>query len=72
MRERERERERVAVVQTGDDQLLDQELHSVQCEESPDPADVVEGKSAGSSHSSDVGGAGQSIDQDQAQVPRLR
>ena len=30
----------------------------VLCEERPDPADVIEGKSAGSGHSSDVGAAG--------------
>ena len=39
-------------------------------EERPDPADVVEGKSTGSGHSSDVGGAGQSSIEDYAQVPQ--
>ena len=29
----------------GDDQLFDQELRPILCEERPDPADVVEGKS---------------------------
>ena len=38
-------------------------------EERPDPADVVEGKSAGSGHSSDVGGAGQSVAEDYAHIP---
>ena len=37
-----------------------QELRRVLCEERSDPADDVEDKSAGSGHSSDVGGAGQS------------
>ena len=40
--------ERVSVVQMGDDQHLDQGLRLVICEEKPDPADVIEGKSAGS------------------------
>ena len=40
--------EGVAVVQAGDDQRLNQELCCAFCEERPDPADVVEGKSAGS------------------------
>lgn len=35
----------------------------------PDPADVVEGKSAGSCHSSDVEGAGQFVVEDYAKVP---
>ena len=38
----------------GDDQRLDQELGCILCEERLDPADVVEGKSAGSGHSSEV------------------
>ena len=33
-------------------------------------ADVVEGKSAGSGHSSDVGGGGQSVIEDYVQVPQ--
>uniref|UniRef100_A0A671TL64 S-arrestin n=1 Tax=Sparus aurata TaxID=8175 RepID=A0A671TL64_SPAAU len=45
--------EGIAVVQAGDDQRLDQELCCVLCEERPNP-DVVEGKSAGSGHNSDV------------------
>ena len=57
--------EGVAVVQR-----LDQELCCIFCEERPDPADVVEGKSAGLGHSSDAGGAGQSVVEDYAQVPR--
>ena len=55
-----RGQEGVSVVQAGDDQSLDQELRCLLCEERSDPADVVEDKSAGSGHSSDVGGAGQS------------
>ena len=62
--------EGVAVVQAGDDQRLDQELHCIFCEERPDPADAVEGKSAGSGHSSDVGGAGQFVVKDYAHVLR--
>ena len=42
------------MVQVGDDQCLDQELHCVFCQERLDPADVVDGKSARSGHSSDV------------------
>ena len=42
------------------------------CEERLDPVDVVEGKSIGLGHSSDVGGAGQSIVEDYAQVPHSR
>ena len=38
----------------GDDQSLDQELRQIFCEERLDPVDVVEGKSTGSGHSSDV------------------
>ena len=38
----------------GDDQHLDKELSCSSCEEGPDPADVVEFKSAGSGHRSDV------------------
>ena len=49
----ESSQEGVAVVQVGDDQHLDQELHCVLCGERPGPADVVEGKSAGSGHSRD-------------------
>ena len=56
----ESSQEGVAVDQAGDDQCLDKELRRVFCEERPDPADVVEGKSAGLCHSSDVGRAGQS------------
>ena len=41
----------------------------VLCEERPDPVDFVDGKSAGSGHSSDVRGAGQSIVEDNAQAP---
>lgn len=52
----ESSQEGVAVVQAGDDQRLDQELRCVFCEERPDPADIVEGRPAGSGHSSDVGG----------------
>ena len=51
----ESNQEGVAVVQAGDDQRLDQELRYNLCEEEPDPADVVGGKTAGSGHSSDVG-----------------
>ena len=40
------------------------------CDERTDPVDAVEGKSAGLGHSSDVGGAEQSIVWDYAQVPR--
>ena len=58
--------ERVTVVQEGDDQ----ELHCILFEQRPDPVDVVEGKCAGLGHSSDVGGAGQSIVEDYSQVPR--
>ena len=50
----ESSQEGVAVVQAGDDQSLDQELRCIFCEDRRDPADVVEGKSAGSGHSSDV------------------
>ena len=50
----ESSQEGVTVVQTGDGQCLDQELRHIFCEERPDPVDVVEGKSAGSGHSSDV------------------
>ena len=57
----ESSQEGVAVVQVGDDQLLDQEVRCVFCEERPDHVHVVEGKYAESGHSSDVGGAGQSI-----------
>ena len=46
----------VAVVQAGDDQLLDQEFHCILCEERPDRADIVEGKSIGLGHSSYVEG----------------
>ena len=45
-------------------------MRCVVCEECPDPADVVEGKSAGLGHSGDVGGAGESVVEDYAQVPR--
>ena len=45
-------------VQARDDQYLDQELSCILCEERLDPADVVEGKSAGSGESCDVRGAG--------------
>ena len=38
------------------------------CEERPDPGDVVEGKSAGSGHSNEVGGAEQSVVKEYAQV----
>ena len=65
----ESSQEGLAVVQAGDDQCLNQELRCVFCEERADPADVVEGKSALLGHSSDVGGAGQSIIGDYAQVP---
>ena len=63
----ESSQEGVAVNQAGDDQCLDQDLSCVFCEERPDPADVLEGRFAGSGHSSDVGGAGQS--EDYVQVP---
>ena len=65
----ESSQEGVSVVQAENDQCLDQELHCILCEERPDPADVVEGKSAGSGQSSDVGGAGQSAIKDNVQVP---
>ena len=42
----ESSQDQVAVVQAGDDQCLHQELPCILCEERPDPADVVEGKSA--------------------------
>ena len=42
----------VTVVQARDDQRFDKELHHIICEKTPDPADVLEGKSAESSHSS--------------------
>ena len=42
------------------------------CEERPDPVNVVEGKSAGSGHRSDVRGAGQSVVEDYVQVPHRR
>ena len=51
---------------------MDKDLRCVFCEQRPDPADVVEGKFAGSGHSSDVGGAGQSVVEDYAQVPHRR
>ena len=47
-------RKPVEVIEEGDDQCLDQELHCVFCQERLDPADVVDGKSARSGHSSDV------------------
>ena len=50
----ESSQEGVAVVQAGDDQSLDQELCFIFCDERPEPVDVVEGKSAGLGHSSDV------------------
>ena len=53
----------------GNDQSLDQELCYVFCEESLDPADVVDGRSAGLGNSCDVGGEGQSVIEDYAQVP---
>ena len=53
----ESSQEQVAVEQAGDDQCMDQELCCIHCEERPDPADIVNGKSAGSGHSSDVEGA---------------
>ena len=62
--------ERVAVDQAGDDRHLDQELRCILCEERPDPADVVEGKSAGLGHSGDVGGAGEFLADDHVLVPR--
>lgn len=49
------------MVKAGDEQRLDQEMSCVLFEERPDPAGVLEGKSAGSGHSSDAGGAGQSV-----------
>ena len=55
-------------VQVGDDQCLDQELRCVFCKERPDHVDLVEGKSAGSGYSRDVGGAGQSIAEDDGRV----
>ena len=58
----------VVVVKVGDEQGL----RCILCEERPDPADVVEGKSAGLDNSSDIGGAGQPIIQDYAQVPDSR
>ena len=42
----ESSQEGVSVVQAENDQCLDQELHCILCEERPDAADVVEGKSA--------------------------
>ena len=68
----ESSQEGVAVVQVGDDQCLDQELRCVFCKERPDHVDLVEGKSAGSGHSRDVGGAGQSIAEDDGRVPHRR
>ena len=56
-------------VQAGDDQCMDQESCHIFCEERPDPADVVEGKSAGLGHSSDVWGAEESVVENYAQVP---
>ena len=53
---RESSQERVALAVAGDDQRLDKELSCFTCEEGPDPADVVESKSAGSG---DVRGAAQ-------------
>ena len=65
----ESSQEWVANVQVGDDQCLDQELRCVFCEERPDPANVVEGKSEVSGHGSDVGSSGQSSVEDYAQIP---
>ena len=45
-RGRESCQEGVAVVQAGDEQCLDEELCCIFCEKRPDPADVVEHKSA--------------------------
>ena len=52
---RHQSQEGVAVVQVGDDQRLDQDLCCIFCEERPDPADLLQGKSAGSGHCSDRG-----------------
>ena len=54
------------------DQRLEKELCRVLCEERPDPVDAVEGKSAGSGHSSDVWGAGQYLIDDNTQVHHRR
>ena len=43
----ESSQDRGGVVQAGDDQLFDQELHCFLYEERPDPAVAVEGTSAG-------------------------
>ena len=66
----ESSQDRVVLVQAGYDQRLDQELCCILCEERPDPADVVEGKSAGLGHSGDVGGAGEFLADDHVLVPR--
>ena len=57
----ESSQEGVAVVQAGYYQCLDQELCCIHCEQRPDPADVVDGKSAGSGQSCDVRDAGGSV-----------
>ena len=60
------------VVHVGDDQRLDQEFSFILCEKRLDPANVLEGKSAGSGHSSDDGGIGYSVIANYPQVPRSR
>ena len=44
---KESQQERVALVEVGGDQCLDQKLSCFPPEEGPDPADIVEGRSAG-------------------------
>ena len=68
----ESSQERVAVVNVADDERLAKEMHLIFCEERPDPVDIVEGKSAGLGHSSDVGGTGQSVVEDYARGPRCQ
>ncbi|KAK0141269.1 hypothetical protein N1851_021711 [Merluccius polli] len=65
---RESSQERVAVVEAGDEDRLDQELCCFPREEGPDPADVVESKSAGWGHRGDVGCAAQLIVQYHAEI----
>jgi len=61
--------ERVAVVETSDDERLDQDLRCFTCEEGLDPADVVESNSTRSGHGGNVGVAGQLVIQYHAKVP---
>ena len=68
---RESSQERVAVVDPGPFlSAWTQELYSFPREEGSDLADVVESKSAGSGHRSDVGCAAQLVIQYDAAVPR--